>query len=97
LKDARFRLYFAILIDVHRILLNFRLYKTKWRVGFLEADCRTSLPVRLNFADSERIREMHRRFAPQLLDDIHALAHGIEIGRGGFWIELNEEQYSKLK
>ena len=30
------------------------------------------------------------------LDSIHALDHGIEIGRGGTWLELTQDQYRKL-
>jgi len=31
------------------------------------------------------------------LDVLQALDHGIEIGRGGIWLELSDEQYQKLR
>jgi hypothetical protein len=31
------------------------------------------------------------------LDTRHALDHGIEVGRGGVWLELSDEQYQKLQ
>jgi hypothetical protein len=31
------------------------------------------------------------------LEGRHAIEHGIETGRGGFWLQLTEEQYRKLK
>jgi hypothetical protein len=84
--------------NVHRVLLNFQLYKDTWRVAFLEADCKRSLPRHVHFASPEKIRTMFKRNAKsKLLEDEQALEHGIEIGRGGFWLELNEEQYQALR
>ena len=41
---------------------------------------------------------MYRRHAEtRLLEDELALDHGLEIGRGGFWLRLNEEQYQVLR
>lgn len=83
---------------MHRVLLNFQLYKDTWRVAFLEADCKTSLPCHVHFAGPEKIRTMFKRNArSKLLEDEQALEHGIQIGRGGFWLELNEEQYQALR
>jgi hypothetical protein len=31
------------------------------------------------------------------LEQIQSLDHGIEIGRGGVWLELSEEQYWKFE
>jgi hypothetical protein len=83
---------------VHRVLLNFQFYQDTWRDAFLEADCKTSLPLKLHFKDPDKIREMSRRHVKsRLLEDEQAMGHGIEIGRGGFWLELNEEQYQTLR
>jgi hypothetical protein len=77
------------------VLLNFQLYKESWRVAFLEADCKTFLPLKLHFKYAEKIKEMYRRHAEtRLLEDEQALNHGLEIGRGGFWLRLNEEAVS---
>ena len=92
------RLSFAILTIMHRVLLNFQLYKDTWRVAFLEADCQTSLPLKLHFKYTEKIKEMYRRNAEtKLQEDEQALERGLEIGRGGFWLRLNEEQYQVLR
>jgi hypothetical protein len=31
------------------------------------------------------------------LEGRQAIQHGIDIGRGGIWLELTEEQYAKLR
>jgi len=47
----------------HRVLMNLMERKNgSWRVSFLEADCRTALPRKFNFASPHNIRTMHRRF-----------------------------------
>jgi hypothetical protein len=52
---------------------------------------KTSLPLKLHFKYTEKIKEMYRRHAEtRLLEDEQALDHGLEIGRGGFWLRLNE-------
>jgi hypothetical protein len=83
--------------STHRVLMNFMESRNGWRVSFLEADCTTVLARKLTFADPDKIRIMHQRFGSQLLDDKNALTHGINIGRGGVWLTLDDEQYQKLK
>ena len=64
----------------------------------IEADCQTSLPLKLHFKYTEKIKEMFRRHAEiRLLEDEQVLDHGLEIGCGGFWLRLNEEQYQVLR
>ena len=82
--------------NTHRVLMNFMDGRNGWHISFLEEDCRTCLPVKLTFANPEKIRVMHQRFGSPLLEDRHALEHGLSIGRGGVWLTLNEEQYGKL-
>lgn len=82
---------------MHRVLMNFMNSSGGWYVSFLEADCKTSLPLKLNFAKADKILIMHERFGSPLLEDRHAVDHGIEIGRGSSWLTLNAEQYAKLK
>jgi hypothetical protein len=85
-------------MDLHRILLQFQHYQEFWRVSFLEADCKTNLPLKINFSSPDKIREMYRRHAKaRMLEDEQAVEHGIEIGRGGFWLEVNEDQYQILQ
>jgi|HubBroStandDraft_2_1064218.scaffolds.fasta_scaffold172777_2 hypothetical protein len=66
-----------------------------WHVSFLEADCRTALPLKLTFSTEAKIRTMQQRFGSPTLEDQQALEHGLSIGRGGVWLTLNGEQYQK--
>ena len=63
-----------------------------------DEDLRTPLPLKLTFANPNKILEMHERWVTnRLLEDRQAIEHGIEIGRGGVWLNLTAEQYAKLK
>jgi hypothetical protein len=84
-------------VNEYRICMNF-MFRNGWHISFLEADCRTSLPLKLTFADADKIREMYERFSSErTLADRAAVEHGIEIGRGAIWLRLSAEQYAKLK
>jgi hypothetical protein len=69
-----------------------------WTCQFLEPDLQTTLLRRLSFADVEKVRELVKRGGglPDL-ESASALEHGIEIGRGGVWLNLTPTQYAKLK
>ena len=43
------------------VLMNFMDRPGGWHVAFLEADCQTSLPVKLTFQSAEKIRIMQQR------------------------------------
>lgn len=82
---------------LHRVYMHFML-RDGWRISFLEADCKTSLPLKLNFVSEGKIREMAEHYGTgHVLEDRQGLEHGISIGRGGVWLSLTDEQYSKLK
>ena len=84
-------------VNEHRICMNF-MERHGWHISFLEEDCRTSLPLKLTFANPDKILEMYERWgANRLLEDRAAVEHGIEIGRGAIWLRLTAEQYAKLK
>jgi hypothetical protein len=69
-----------------------------WLCQFLEEDLKTRLPRKVTLRSQEKVREMARRGgAGMSLDVLQALDHGIEIGRGGIWLELTDEQYGKLR
>lgn len=53
--------------STHRVLVNFMDRRSDWHVWLVEADCQTSLPVKLPFAGTDKIRIMHQRFGSQLL------------------------------
>jgi hypothetical protein len=82
----------------HRVYMTFMLYHGSWFCQFLEADAKTPLPRKLNFADPEKIRELARRGeAWGNLESKQALEQGIETGRGGVWLRLTPEQYARLR
>jgi hypothetical protein len=69
-----------------------------WHCQFLEEDLKTPLPKRLTFGDVSKVRELAekgRAFAN--LEARHAFNQGVEVGRGGIYLQLTEEQYAKLK
>ena len=68
-----------------------------WHVAFLEADLQTSLRKRLTFASEQKIIELAERGNADLNLEIRAaIQHGLAIGRGGFYLNLSEEQYDRL-
>jgi hypothetical protein len=68
-----------------------------WRCQFLEEDLKTPLPKKLNFRDVGKLSEIAQRGGcPMDLEARQAIEHGIEIGRGGVWLNLTPEQYAKL-
>ncbi len=80
----------------HRIYMFFQNRKG-WHCQFLEEDLKTPLPRRFTFQSESKVREMAERGGAAMnLDTLHALDHAIEIGRGGVWLELTEDQYGKL-
>ncbi len=65
---------------------------------FLEEDLKTPLARRLYFKGPEKIRiivEKVGNFAD--LQERQALDYGLEMGRGGVWLQLTDEQYRRLK
>src|ERR1035441_1945824 len=83
--------------DAHRVYLCFQC-RDGWHCQFLEADLKTALPRKLHFASPDKLIELVERgggFTDQ--DTRLAVNHGIEIGRGGIFLKLTEEQYAKLR
>jgi hypothetical protein len=69
-----------------------------WQVQFLEADLKTPLPQKLTFTDPEKIRELAGRGgAWRDSDSRQVLEHAIETGRGGVYLRLTADQYSRLR
>ena len=68
-----------------------------WQISFLESDLKTSLRKHLTFAGEHKLIELAEHGNANLnLESRAAIQHGIEIGRGGIWLELSEEQYRRL-
>ena len=74
-----------------RIYMSFML-RDGWRCQFLEADLKTSLPRKVTLDSPAKLIKMAERGGSRLnLEARQALDHGIEIGRGGIWLELTDE------
>ena len=66
-------------------------------ISFLESDLKTSLRKQLTFVSEQKIVELAERGNADLnLESRAAIQHGIRIGRGGFYLNLTDEQYAKL-
>jgi hypothetical protein len=78
--------------------MTFMLSHGSWFCQFLEADAKTPLPRKLNFANPAKIRELAKRGeAWGNLESKQALEHEIATGRGGVWLRLRPEQYARLR
>ena len=68
-----------------------------WQCQFLEADLKTSLPCKLVFTHEDKIREIvERGNGLPTSESRQMLEYAIRTGRGGVFLKLDEEQYSKL-
>ena len=69
-----------------------------WYCQFLEEDLKTSLPRKFTLATSDKVMELvERAGGVKNTEARQALEYGINIGRGGVFLNLTEEQYAKLK
>lgn len=83
--------------DSRRVYTSFQC-RNDWYCQFLDQDLKTSLPRKLHFASSDKIIELVQRgggFSD--LESWLALDQAIVTGRGGVFLYLSPEQYSKLK
>jgi len=81
----------------HRVYMSFQC-RCGWHCQFLEEDLQTPLPRKLRFTSSDKVVELVRRGGGlSNLESRQALDHAIEIGRGGVFLNLTEEQCAKLK
>jgi hypothetical protein len=69
-----------------------------WYCQFLEEDLKTPLPRKVTLDSPQKLMEMAERGGglPNL-EASQMLRLGIEVGRGGVWLSLSEDQYQKLK
>jgi hypothetical protein len=83
--------------DRHRVYMSFQC-RLGWHCQFLEEDLQTPLPRKLRFASPDKVVELVERGGGlSNLESRQALDQAIEIGRGGVFLSLSEEQYAKLK
>ena len=83
--------------DHHRVYVSFQ-FRNGWHCQFLEADLKTSLPKRLHFASPDKIIELVQRGGGIADQEVRLMLNqAIETGRGGVFLNLTPEQYSKLR
>ena len=74
------------------------MHREGWHCQFLEEDLKTSLPRKVTSRYSGKADRNGEAWGSKLnLETRQALDHGIEIGRGGVWLELTEEKYAGLR
>ena len=81
--------------DKHLVYMHFsRCFG--WRCRF-RTEARERLPRELTFRSAETLRELARR-GNCVTDrwDREGFELGLEVGRGGIWLRLNDEQYRAL-
>jgi len=82
--------------QTHRVYLSFQ-FRDGWQCQFLEADLQTPLPKKLHFASSDKVIELVERAGGFIDQETRLMVdQGIEMGRGGLFLQLTEEQYAKL-
>ena len=81
--------------DKHLVYMYFR-YCSKWHCAF-RTEARKKLPWEFTFGNAATIREMVRR-GNGLIDewDRDGFEVGLELGRGGVWLRLSDDQYRAL-
>jgi hypothetical protein len=81
-----------------RVLMHFDRYRSLWWVGFMEADCKTSIgrPTRhYHFATLDGLRSFVIRCNPEDMDDFE---RSVRVwGRGTNYVNITVEQYAKLR
>jgi hypothetical protein len=83
--------------DRHRVYLSFQC-RNGWHCQFLEQDLKTPLLRKLHFTSSDKIIDLVQRgcgFTDQ--ESRLMVDQAIVTGRGGVFLSLMPEQYSKLK
>jgi hypothetical protein len=84
-------------VRTHRVYMSF-IFRAGWQCQFLESDLKTPLPRTFTFSTAAKVVELVERaggFAD--LSSRQALTHGLDVGRGGVYLTLNDAQYGKLK
>ena len=82
---------------LHRVYLSFQC-RNGWHCQFLEEDLKTPLPRKLRFASSHKIIDLVEHAGGFTDQDARSMVNqGIEMGRGGIFLKLTEEQYATLR
>ncbi len=69
-----------------------------WHCQFLEEDLKTPLPRKLLFTCADKVIELIERGGGFTDQDARSMVNqAIEMGRGGIFLKLTEEQYAALR
>jgi hypothetical protein len=69
-----------------------------WHCQFLEPDLKTPLPRKLTFKSADKLRALIERGRGITTQESRSMVeYAINVGRGGVFLRLSEEQYSRLK
>jgi hypothetical protein len=83
--------------DRHRVYMSFQ-DRHGWQIQFLEADLKTPLPRKLTFTSSDKIVELVERGGGFKDQEARMMVdQGIQMGRGGVFLSLSDEQYARLQ
>jgi hypothetical protein len=82
--------------DRHRVYMYFQ-FRNGWNCQFLEEDLKTSLPRKLHFTSPDKVIKLVER-GGGITDQESRLMldRAIATGRGGVFLSLTAEQYTKL-
>jgi hypothetical protein len=99
--DENFRQLLATMVRMpsdgktHRVYLSF-MRNHGWYCQFREPDLRTSLPRTFPFASEDKLRELVERGGGMVDSETRNMVdHAIDMGRGGVYLNLTDEQYSR--
>ena len=83
----------------HRIRMDFRFLKRRWRCDFWDAEAGRMLPTRLSFRHADRLYTLAQRGRSFIGGGIFAkreFFNAIGVGSGAINLTLNEPQYQAL-
>jgi hypothetical protein len=81
----------------HRVYVSFQC-RDGWHCQFLEPELQTPLPRRLHFKSADKVRELIQRGNGLVDSDAQAMVNqGIEMGRGGIFLESHRGTVPKTK
>ena len=87
----------AYTVPMHRVYMSLML-RQGWHCQFLEEDLKTGLPKQLALTTQDKVLELAQRGGAVMdLKAEQEIRRAFEIGRGGVWLNLTEEQYRRLK
>jgi hypothetical protein len=82
--------------QTHRVYLSFQ-FAMDGSASFWRPTSRLPYPSKLHFASSDKLIELVERAGGFIDQETQLMVdQGVEMGRGGLFLQLTEEQYAKL-